>query len=263
MFPVLFEIGPLTLYTYGFFVALGVVVAIFFARFEARRLDMNPDRIMDLCFYLVIAAIVGSRLFYVATNLDYFFRAPLDVFKIWNGGLVFYGGFIGAVIVAVVFVKAYKLPLGKTADIAGMAIPLGHTFGRIGCFFAGCCYGQACQLPWAITFHQPDSLAPLDTPVHPTQLYSAAGNLLIFLVLFSVRRRKRFDGQLFWLYIMSYGLIRSVIEIFRGDYRGGYLFAHVSISQLLGVSLAAAALVILIVLWRRSRQSDQSAIQSQ
>ncbi len=254
MFPVLFEFGPLTLYTYGFFVALGVGMGIFFARHEAARVGMDPDRIMDVCFFIVIAAIVGSRLFYVATNVDYFLSAPLDVFKIWNGGLVFYGGFIGAVVVAVVFIKRYKLSLGKTADIAAMAIPLGHFFGRLGCFFAGCCYGQACGLPWAVTFHAPESLAPLHTPLHPTQLYSAAGNLFIFLVLFALRKRKRFTGQLFWLYVMSYGIIRSFIETFRGDYRGGFVFEQVSISQTLGVSLAVVALGVLIVMGRREEE---------
>lgn len=256
MHPVLFNFEGLTLYTYGFFVALGVVAAIFFARHEARRIGIDPERIMDLCFYLVIAAIVGSRLFYVATNLSYFTREPLDIFKIWQGGLVFYGGFIGALLTAVIFVKKYELPLGKTADIAAMAIPLGHFFGRIGCFFAGCCYGQSCGLPWAVTFHHPESLAPLNTPIHPTQLYSSAANLLIFLGIFAFRKHKRFDGQLFWIYVICYGLIRSAIEVFRGDYRGGFLFGCISVSQAIGVSLALASFVILIVLSLRTKKTS-------
>ncbi len=256
MHPVLFNFHSLTLYSYGFFVALGVLAAIFFARHEARRTGVDPDQIMDICFYAVVAAIVGSRLFYVATNFAYFMREPLDIFKIWQGGLVFYGGFIGALLVAVIFVKKYRLPLGKTADIAAMAIPLGHFFGRIGCFFAGCCYGKICELPWAITFHHPESLAPLYTPVHPTQLYSAVANLLLFLGIFTIRRHKRFDGQLFWIYVICYGLIRSAIEVFRGDDRGGFLFGHISVSQTIGVSLAMVSLAILIVLSLRAKKTS-------
>lgn len=254
MYPVLFKFGPLTIYTYGFFVAMGVLSSILFARREGKRLGMDPDRITDLCFYIVIAAIVGSRLFYVAVNFGFFLSRPLDIFKIWNGGLVFYGGFIGAVVTALVFLHKTGMPLGKTADIAAMTIPLGHTFGRIGCFFAGCCYGRACSLPWAVTFYDPHSLAPLNIPIHPTELYEAAGNLFIFLFLLLLHRRKKLDGRLFWLYMMSYGILRSIIEQFRGDDRGAFLFGQVSISQTIGLSAAAVSFAMLVLLSRRARK---------
>ncbi|MFP4573104.1 MAG: prolipoprotein diacylglyceryl transferase, partial [Desulfobacterales bacterium] len=174
MFPVIFQYGKFALHTYGFFIALGVLAAILMVRSEGKRLGLDPNRLTDLCFYLVIASILGSRLFFVVLNYEYFIQAPLDVFKIWSGGLVFYGGFIIGFATAISLVHVYRLPLGKIADIAGLAIPLGHFFGRLGCFSAGCCYGKSCELPWAVTFSHPEALAPLNAAIHPTQLYSAA-----------------------------------------------------------------------------------------
>lgn len=223
------------------------------ARSEAKRYGMDADKIMDLCFYIVVAAIVGSRLLYVMTYPEYFAKNPIEIFKIWNGGLVFYGGFIGAVITVIVYLKACHLPLGKTVDIGAVSLPLGHFLGRIGCFFAGCCYGKACELSWAITFHNPDSLAPLYVPLHPTQLYESASNLIIFSIICLFRPYKKFDGQLFLAYIIFYGINRSIIEVFRGDFRGPTILSVFSISQLIGILAAIISLVTLLLLDRRKK----------
>jgi phosphatidylglycerol---prolipoprotein diacylglyceryl transferase len=252
MFPILIDIGPITIHTYGFFVALGLLAGIFLATREARRLGLDGDKIMDMCFYIVVAAIIGSRLLYVIQNLETFTSAPLEMFKIWKGGLVFYGGFIGALVVVLVYLRIHRLPLGKIADIAAVSVPLGHFFGRLGCLSAGCCYGVICECPWAVTFSHPEALAPLQVPLHPTQLYEAVANLAIFLILFSFRHRKRYHGQLFLIYVMLYGSIRSVIEIVRGDFRGSDLFGFFSISQAAGISLALAALVMLIIFRKKT-----------
>ncbi len=257
MFPVLFQINEFAVHTYGFFIAVGVLAGIFLARREARRLQIDEEKILDLCFYIIVAAILGSRLFYVATHPAYFYSRPLEILKIWSGGLVFYGGFIAAALVVVAYLHRHKLPLGKVSDIAGLSLPLGHFFGRIGCFFAGCCYGKVCQLPWAVSFSHPESLAPLHTSLHPTQLYHSAGNLLIFLSLFFFRRHKQYDGQIFWLYILFYGIIRSVIEIFRGDYRGSILFGIFSVSQVIGIISALVALAMLFILSRNAKTSTR------
>ena len=255
MFPILFEIGDFALHTYGLMIAIGVLLGLYFARSEARRLEINEDRILDVIFYMIVVAIVTSRLFYVATKPAYFFANPLEIVMIWKGGLVFYGGFIGAAMTLILYVRAHRLPLGKTLDIAGISIPLGHFFGRLGCFFAGCCYGRPTDVPWAITFTHPDSLAPLGVALHPTQLYHAFGNLLIFLILFFIRRRQHVDGQIFLLYLLFYGVIRSTIEIFRGDDRGGMILGLFSISQVIGISVAFAALVLLIIFFRKKQSA--------
>lgn len=252
MYPILFKLGNFTIHTYGFFVATGFLAGIFLAKHEANRVGEDSEKITDLCFYVLIAAIIGSRIFYVLTNLKYFAAEPLDVFKIWNGGLVFYGGFIAALIVLLVYLKKHGMPLWKILDIAAPSLALGHFFGRLGCFSAGCCYGKLSDLPWAVTFSNPDSLAPLGVPLHPTQLYSAANNLIVFGFLFFFKRVKKFEGQLFWIYVLLYGITRSIIEIFRGDPRGGVLFGILSVSQTIGAAMSIIAVFMLVVLGRRA-----------
>lgn len=251
MHPLLFEFGGISIHTYGFFIALAVLAGMLVSRYEAKKLGIDADKVVDVIFYVVIAAIVGSRLLYVLTNLEIFLSAPLEVFKIWNGGLVFYGGFIGAAGVVIIYLKIHKLPLGKMADIAALALPLGHSLGRIGCFFAGCCYGKVCHQPWGVIFRHPDSLAPLYVQLHPTQLYSSASNFFIFLIIFTLRRFKQYDGQMFWIYFAIYGINRSVIEMFRGDDRGAMVFDILSISQTIGLSSALFAIMMLIILGRK------------
>ncbi len=253
MYPVLLKIGKFSIHTYGFFVALGFLTAILFAKHEAKRKGMDYEKIMDLCFYILLAAIVGSRLLYIAINLDMFLSDPLEIFKIWNGGLVFYGGFIAALITLIVYLKKQKMPLWKTADIMAPALALGHCIGRIGCFFAGCCYGKPCDLPWAVTFTNPATLAPVGIPLHPTQLYSSASNLIIFGMLLLFRRYQKFEGQLLLVYIFLYGIFRSIIEAFRGDFRGNIFGEMFSLSQVIGCTTAIAALVVIVIINRRAR----------
>ena len=253
MHPILFKIGELKIYTYGFLVAMGFVVGILFARREAVRLGEDQEKIMDLCFYVLVAAIVGSRLFYILTNPKIFLSDPLEILRIWNGGLVFYGGFIAALVTAVIYLKSKKISIAITADIMAPSLAIGHFIGRLGCFFAGCCYGKACDLPWAVTFTNPDSLAPIGVPLHPTQLYSALTNLFIFIFLWFFRRRKKFEGQLFWIYVLLYGVARSILEVFRGDFRGESVFEILSVSQTIGCIMAVFAVAMLIYLGGRAR----------
>jgi len=252
MFPVLLKIGPISIFTYGFFIAVGFLAGILLATKEAKRLGEDNEKIMDLCFYILVAAIIGSRLFYVATSPGMFLRDPVEILKIWNGGLVFYGGFIAALVTGVVFLKVKNIPVWKTADIMAPSVALAHFFGRIGCFFAGCCYGKYCDLPWAVTFNHPDSLAPTGIPLHPTQLYEALGNLAIFLFLFFFRKSKKYDGQLFWLYVLIYGIMRSFIEIFRADFRGEFFYDVLSISQVVGGFMAVVSLIMLFIFRKKA-----------
>ena len=251
MYPVLFRIGPFTLHTYGVFVAMAFLSAIALALREARRVGEDADKILDLCFYMLLAAIVGSRILYVLVNWSSFSQDPFDIVRIWRGGLVFYGGFIGALITALWYIKRKGLSILKTADILAPSIAFGHFVGRIGCFFAGCCYGKTCDLPWAVIFTHPESLAPKGVPLHPVQLYSSINGLFIFLVLVAIRRVKRFEGQTFWTYVLLYAVTRSILEHFRGDERGMFFGDLLSTSQLIGVIMAVIATTMMIVLRRR------------
>jgi phosphatidylglycerol:prolipoprotein diacylglycerol transferase len=209
---------------------------------------------MDLFFYTVLAAFLGSRILYVLINLDVFCQDPLQAFKIWEGGLVFYGGLIPAAGVAFWVMKRHRLPVWKLADLIFPLIALGLSFGRMGCFLAGCCYGKETSLPWSVVFKNPDSLARLNVPLHPTQLYDAVNGLVLFLFLSWAEKRKTYDGQIFWLFLLLYAMTRFLIEIFRGDPRG-FLFAGLlSTSQAIGILLAIFSLFMLFYKGRQVRR---------
>jgi len=225
--------------------------AIALALREARREGEDANKILDLCFYVLVAAIVGSRILYVLVSWSAFRHYPFEIVRIWHGGLVFYGGFIGALIAVLWYIRKKGLPLLKTADIMAPSIAFGQFVGRIGCFFSGCCYGKTCDLPWAVIFTHAESLAPKGVPLHPTQLYSALNSLLIFLVLVGLKRIKGFEGQIFWAYVLLYAVTRSILEHFRGDERGMFIEGMLSTSQLIGLIMAVIAIAMMIILWRR------------
>ena len=256
MHPILFQVGGFTLYTYGFFLALGFLAAIWFSKRNARFYDLKPDDISDLFFVILLSGIIGARLLYVVINFEDFRASPLDVFKLWNGGLVFFGGFIAAVAASIVALKIKKLPFLKTADTLAPGVALGHAVGRIGCFFAGCCYGRQCDLPFAVTFSHPDSLAPLHVLLHPTQVYMVLANLVLFFILVGIQRHKRFHGMVFLSYVFLYSVFRFIIEFFRGDFRGDFFFDFLSMSQGIGIVAAVIALIFMVKL-SRSANADR------
>jgi phosphatidylglycerol:prolipoprotein diacylglycerol transferase len=262
MFPLLFEIpvfGGIRIYTYGVLVALGFLIGIFWTVHEGKIAGVNPDRILDLSFYIILAALVGSRILYIFVDWQRYASHPLDILKIWEGGLVFYGGLIGAILVSIFYLRKYRLGFLKVADLFMPGVALGHGIGRLGCFAAGCCYGSEAEgFPLAITFpHHPYTLAPAGIPLYPTQLFESAAELLIFLFLVLLRKRKRFEGQIFLVYLALYSLSRAVLETFRGDSVRGFLIPEqLSTSQFISGGLVVFAIVLY---WRlRARQKQGS-----
>ncbi len=254
MYPVLIRLGPLSIHTYGVLIATAFLIALWLAVSQARKRGIAYDKIVDQAFYTLVAGLAGSRLFFIATNWPYYAAHPLDIVKIWEGGLVFYGGVLLALPTAVWLAKKEALPLWEAADIWAPPIALGHAIGRLGCFCAGCCYGKPAEgLPWAVIFSNPDSLALKGVPLHPSQLYESAGEVLNFLILIALRRRQTFNGQLFWVYILNYSIIRSVVEIFRGDEVRGFIAGGVSISQGISMVMFVSSLAMLRTLGRGRR----------
>lgn len=252
MYPVLFKFGPLTIHTYGLFVAIGFLLGLGLAVRQAKKEGIPSYKIVDLGFYILLAAIIGSRLFFIFINIGHYIKNPLDIFKIWEGGLVFYGGILLAVPTVIWYAKKSGLSLWNMADVFAPSIAIGHSIGRIGCFAAGCCYGKPAEsLPWAVTFTDPQSLARIGIPLHPTQLYESAGEFINFLILITLRRYKSFDGQLFLTYALLYSVLRFIVEFFRGDIGRGFIIYNMSLSQGISILMFLIASGGLIVLKKR------------
>jgi len=257
MYPILLKLGPITLFTYGLFLALAFLSAIYLSAREAKRQGLDQSRFYDLCFYSVLGALVGSRLLYVFLELPTFVAHPVKIFAIWEGGLIFHGGLVMAVAVAFYYMRRHSIPWRQAFDSLAVGMPMGQALGRVGCFMAGCCYGAPSSLPWAVTFTNPETLCPLRVPLHPSQLYEALLSLGVFGVVYSLRTRKRFNGQLMLTYFLLAGLVRFVVEFFRNpaDYRGPIIWADMPLTQVVALGIALVSGILLWWRWRRSSQA--------
>ncbi len=264
MFPILVKIGPLTIHTYGFMMAVGVAFGLWFIYAQAKRAGLDANRIMDAAFYTIIVSLIGAKLLLLATNFSYYLSFPKELFSLARSGGVFQGGLTFGTIFALWYFHRKRIPTWKTADLIAPALALGHGFGRIGCFSAGCCYGSECAAPWAVIFKNEYASqltgVHLNEAMHPVQLYEAALNFLNFAVLFLILKRKRFDGQVFAFYILNYSVIRFITEYFRGDHgdniyfiRGASALTSLSYPQLFCLLGLVAGAVLAVVLKRRPR----------
>ncbi len=243
MHPILFHIGPFTIYTYGLWIAIGFFAAMILIMSEAKRERISPSIVSDLAFWCVMGGIIGARLVYVIYNLRYFLDHPLDIFALWKGGLVFIGGILGGLFVGIIFLRKRYLSFWQAADLVAPGLALAQGFGRLGCFSAGCCYGRPTHVPWAVVFKDPHSLAPVGIPLHPTQLYHSFACFIIAIILIKLQRRfftaRLLDptipyGSVFGLYLFLHGLQRFIIEFFRGDPRP-IIFDRFSVTQLFAI----------------------------
>ncbi|MFC2158728.1 prolipoprotein diacylglyceryl transferase [Acidobacteriota bacterium] len=239
MLPILFKIGPLTIHTYGFLLALGVGLGIWFVYAQAKKRGMDAPRILDMAFYTIIIALIGAKVVLFIGNFSFYTQYPSELFSLARSGGVFQGGLAFGVLFAILYMRRKKIKLWMTADLVGPALALGHGFGRLGCFFAGCCYGTECTLPWGVTFTNKYANSvtglPLGSVRHPVQIYEALLNFFNFFFLFMILRKKKFDGQVFSFYIINYSFIRYFTEFFRGDHGSG-LYVVKNASPFLSIS---------------------------
>lgn len=257
MFPDLFSIGPLTIHTYGLFVALGFITGILVTVRLGKKQGIPSQQVMDMAFVMMVWAIVGSRLLYVVINFGYYRAHPLDAFKIWQGGLVFSGGLVAVAAAMTWYLRRHRLSFWAVGDLWAPALALGQAVGRIGCFMAGCCYGRPTDLPWGIVFGHPHTLAPPNIPLHPTQLYSSLGGFVIFLVLCVLHAKRKFQGQVFLWYLILHSTFRLLVERFRGDERGLLPGTDMTLTQFLATVILILAVVALFLL--KSRQERKGA----
>jgi phosphatidylglycerol:prolipoprotein diacylglycerol transferase len=270
MYPELFRIGSFPINTYGVFLALAFLCAILIAVRLGARDGLPRDRIYDLCLWMLLASLIGSKVLMLFTEPEYRDH-PLQLLSLdfLRSGGVFYGGLIGAVIAGYFLMKRYRLPWWKTADACAPGIAIGNFFGRQGCFAAGCCWGKPTSLPWGVKFselgHEITGV-PTDAYLHPTQLYESFAMLIVFFFLLWLHKRKRFSGQVILAYALLYSAIRFAIEFVRDDPRGDILgltsLTGLSTSQLISIVVGVSALVILIIRRRPSLKIRENTTSS-
>lgn len=262
MHPELIKLGPLAIHTYGFMIAIGFLTSLQVGKRLAARSKLNVDHVLDLGFWCLLVGFIGTRILYIITRLDYFIQDPLAVFKVWEGGLVFLGGPIAVVPFVIWYVRKHKMPIWKVLDVLTPSMVIGHMFGRLGCLASGCCYGKPTGSSWyGIRFYSEFVEKQYHgVLLHPTQLYESFSLFILFLGLLVVFKRKVFDGQVALSYLLTYPIIRSIIEAFRGDLiRGFVIDGYLSTSQFLSLLILIGGSITLFYRLRQiEHQSDRA-----
>lgn len=248
MDPVCFHVGQRPIYWYGVLVACAFLAAVAHWNALARREKRPAGFGSELGFWMMLCGIVGARIAYVAANWDLFRAEPLEILRIDRGGLVYYGGFLGAATGLVILARLRREPVLRLADFAVTGLPLGHAFGRIGCFLNACCYGCPTTLPWGVYSHEACR--------HPTQLYEAAFNFALYGVLLRFFLRRKADGRTLALYLVAYPAGRFLIEFVRGDERLRWL--GLDAAQAVSVALFLAGVGLWVSLARKRMSADVS-----
>ena len=261
MYPELFRIGSFPINTYGVFLAIAFLCGILITAKRAARDGLPRERVYDLCLWMLLASLIGSKVLMLFTEPEYR-ENPLGLLSLdfLRSGGVFYGGLLGAILAGYFLMKRYQLPFWKTADACAPGIAIGNFFGRQGCFAAGCCWGKPTSLPWGVQFselgHEITGV-PIDQHLHPTQLYESFAMLLVFFFLLWLHKRKRFSGQVVLVYGLLYAVIRFAVEFLRDDPRGDILglttLTGLSTSQMISLVIGIVALVLLISRNRKTR----------
>ena len=240
MHPVLLKIGAFSVYSYGMMIALGFALATYVMYTRASQCGFDKNKIVDMNILLLVSGLIGGRSLYVALHLPYYTRYPAEVFNFSKGGLVWYGGFFLALLAFLAYTRANKMRFWATIDFIAPYLALAQSFGRIGCFLNGCCYGIAAPLDWplGVTFQDAADLH------HPTQVYSSVLLLLIFVVLRILQERDHFEGEIFLLYCVLYAMKRFGVEFLRGD--NPRIFLGLSLAQVVSAFLFLGAIVLLV-----------------
>ncbi|MDI6704043.1 MAG: prolipoprotein diacylglyceryl transferase [bacterium] len=254
-----FQIGPISLYSYGLCVALAFLAGIWVAIKKAEHAQIEKDLILDLGLYLLISSIIGARLLYVLCNMSFYKLNPWKIFSLQEGGLAFFGGLILSTIVGSLFLRKRKVEILKIADIVAPSIALGLAIGRIGCFLYGCCYGKRTTLPWGIIFpiNSPAGSAFPGMHIHPTQIYSSLNGLILLFLLTRIYQIKRFSGQVFCAFLLLYSITRGLLEFLRADQE--ILLLNLTLTQIFCIFLFVGAMIWYCIL-ARSQQSTKETV---
>jgi phosphatidylglycerol:prolipoprotein diacylglycerol transferase len=252
--------GPFTLHTYGVLLAIAFLAGLWIVSRQAKRAGLDPSRVTDLAVWVLIAGLVGAKLLLLGVDWRFYSRNPRQLLGIFQSGGVFYGGLVAGILVAWFYIRRYKLPGWRTADVLAPGVVLGQAIGRLGCFSAGCCWGKPSHLPWAVTFTDLNAArqvgTPMDIPLQPTQLYESFAAFLILFFLLWLARRKTFPGQVALAYVTLYSVVRFGLEFLRGDVERGLWFDRtLSTSQIVAIVLVVAVAIVYPRLRRRGAEA--------
>ena len=251
--------------------AISCLVGIYLCVKSAEKHHISTQKSLNALLFAFIFAIVGARLYYCLQHVSFFVAHPAEVMALWKGGVASYGGFIGGVLAAMLYLKRARISVWKFADCCAPSIALGVFLTRLGCFMNGCCFGKVSDFPWAIRFPhgsgahiqqlingQITGTENLSLPVHPTQIYHSLTGFAIFLLIIRLRKYQKFDGQLLLTFAVLYSLSRFLIEFLRGDTTRGFV-GILSLPQFFSLIIAAIAGYFLILkLWKTEAVSFSS-----
>lgn len=251
MYPKLFTIGDFFLPTYGLLVAFAFLTALWMATRLGRRSGLSADNVTNLGVYCALAGLGGAKLLMFILDAGYYFGNPREIFSLstLQAGGVFHGGLIAALVTAFLYMRSRKLPGLKTADVFAPGLALGHAIGRIGCFAAGCCWGTECHRWWAVTFTNAEARrlvgVPLNVPLHPTQIYEASAEALIFMILYWRFGKPHRDGGIIGLYLVLYSVARFLVEFLRHHEQATPFGGPLSATQWLALGLLGCGVWLL------------------
>ena len=253
MYPTIFSWGAVRIHSYGLMVAVGVFLAISFLRRSARKIHVDPNQIVDLALVTLLAGFVGARVFYVTQFWQYFRSVPIDILKLWQGGIVLYGGLVGGFLGFWIFIKVHRLSFLSLLDLFIPAVALAQGFGRLGCFLNGCCFGTRTTLPWGVLFPF------LEYRVHPTQLYESFFCFLLFgfLLILWYKRSSSTPGIVSSTYFILYPIGRFFLEFLRGD--NSKLFLNLTLAQWISFVILLFALPLLVFFISHGRKVSRRA----
>ena len=248
--------ATIDIYSYGFLIALGALLTyLYMSKQLKKRFGISAEDTQTLFIGLILAGVIGGKIFFYFENPTYYFGAPKNMLKNFGGGFVFYGSLIFCILVGFWFVRKHKIPAMQMLDVIAISTCIVHGIGRLGCFMAGCCHGIPHDGVFSVVFTDPVCLAePLNTPLYPTQLFSASLIFSILIILLIIQRKQKFDGQLFLIYILLYAIGRSFIETLRGDYKRGYIIEGVlTHSQFISIIMVLVVGVAYFWFWKKKK----------
>src|SRR4030042_31877 len=258
MLPVLFKIGPVTIYSFGFFLTVAYFVATFILWREGKRQGYNEEKLLDLSVISLIAAILGGRVYYLFLNWQFFSDEPVRAFYFWEGGFAYHGALVGVLLAALYFIKKWKWSFFQIGDIAALSTSVALVFGKTGKFLAGLDYGKESLLPWSV------KLPGLIGSRHPVQLYEAGSYFIIFVILYFLFFRNLVSsdmksGKVFFIFMISTSLVGGFLEFFRAEH---FYIYTVPLASVVSLAIATISIIALYYFQIRNFRSDAATVAS-